>query len=63
MYGGRSGNKLCVEYKNEKYILKLPPKPNGKSAKQQCAKKVEACRLWTFQNTNTNQRTLRECNL
>lgn len=48
-YGGANGNKLCIEYDNEKYMLKFPSSPTKKtelSYANGCISEYLACHIY-----------------
>lgn len=53
MYGGANGNKLCIEYNGDRYMLKFPSKPTKKtelSYANGCISEYLACHIYESLN-------------
>lgn len=60
MYGGKSGNKICIKFQNEDYMLKFPPKPSKNlemSYTNGCISEYIACHVFESLGMET-QKTL-----
>jgi len=58
IYGGKNGNKICVNYENEYYMVKFPPKPSKNpemSYTNSCISEDIGCRIFASLGFDTQE--------